>query len=43
MEKFEDMKCKICGFEATTWKQLQVHVMDHTKERPYKCDICKKG
>ena len=37
-EKFDDMACKACGFVAQTWKQLQLHLMDHTNERPFKCD-----
>ena len=42
-EKFDDMACKACGFVAQTWKQLQLHLMDHTNERPFKCDVCSKG
>ena len=43
IEKQEDMRCKICGMEASTWKQLHIHMMDHTNERPFKCEECGKG
>ena len=42
-ERFEDMTCSLCGMEATSWKQLNIHMMDHSKERPFKCEECGKG
>ena len=42
-EKMEDMTCKDCGLKCTSWKQLQIHTMDHSNERPFKCKLCKKG
>ena len=42
-EKIEDMTCKDCGLKCTSWKQLQIHTMDHSNERPYKCKLCQKG
>ena len=42
-EKIEDMTCKDCGLKCTSWKQLQIHTMDHSNERPFKCKLCQKG
>ena len=42
-EKMEDMTCKDCGLKCTSWKQLQIHTMDHSNERPFKCKLCQKG
>ncbi len=42
-ERFEDMICGVCGMEAVTWKQLRIHMLDHSKERPFKCEQCGKG
>ena len=42
-EKYEDMKCTICGKYSSNWKALQLHMLAHTNQTPYKCDICGKG
>ena len=42
-EKLEDIKCQLCGKYFLNWKKLQLHMLDHTSDRPYKCDECGKG
>jgi|ERR1712059_71242 len=42
-EKLEDIKCQLCGKYCPNWKKLQLHMLDHTSDRPYKCDECGKG
>ena len=42
-EKLEDIKCRICGKYFPNWKKLQLHMLDHTTDRPFKCDECGKG
>ena len=42
-EKYEDMKCSICGKFCTNWKALENHMLSHTNENPYKCEVCGKG
>ena len=42
-EKYEDMKCSICGKYSTNWKALQLHMLAHANKNPYKCESCGKG
>ena len=42
-EKLQDIKCKTCGKYFPNWKSLQLHVLDHTSDRPYMCQECGKG
>ncbi len=42
-EKHDDMKCRVCGKTASSWKVLHLHMMDHTNLRPYKCEQCGRG
>ncbi|XP_044731675.1 zinc finger protein OZF-like [Chrysoperla carnea] len=34
--------CNICGHAMRTPKELRIHLLIHTNERPYKCDRCDK-
>ena len=42
-EKLEDIKCSVCGKYFLNWKKLQLHMLDHTSDRPFKCRECGKG
>lgn len=42
-EKMEDMKCSICSKLCSNWKTLEVHMLLHTNENPFKCKICDRG
>lgn len=42
-EKLEDIRCATCGVYFLTWKKLQIHMLDHTSDRPFKCADCGKG
>ena len=42
-EKLEDIKCSVCGKYFLNWKKLQLHMLDHTADRPFKCGECGKG
>lgn len=42
-EKYEDMKCSICGKVCPNWKTLEVHMLAHTNEAPFKCETCGRG
>ena len=42
-EKLEDIRCKVCGKYFLNWKKLQLHMLDHTADRPFKCEECGKG
>jgi KRAB domain-containing zinc finger protein len=38
----ENRKCKQCGRWFTTLQHLKDHVVSHTKEKHFKCHICKR-
>ena len=42
-EKLDDMTCSVCGKICLNWKNLEVHMLAHTNETPFKCEICGKG
>ena len=42
-EKLEDMKCSVCGKICLNWKNLEVHMLAHTNQNPFKCEVCGKG
>jgi len=42
-EKLKDLKCRMCGFQGKSWKNLETHLMSHSAHRPYKCKECGKG
>ena len=42
-EKYEDMKCSVCSKVCLNWKNLEVHMLAHTNETPFKCEQCGKG
>ena len=42
-EKYEDMKCSLCGKMSTNWKGLELHMLSHANEKPFKCTLCGKG
>ena len=42
-EKYEDMKCSLCGKFSTNWKGLELHMLSHANEKPFKCTLCGKG
>ena len=42
-EKMEDIICKICNKFFSSWKKLQLHILDHTDDRPFCCSECGKG
>ena len=42
-EKYEDMKCSICGKYSTNWKAVQLHMLAHANKNPFKCEVCGKG
>ena len=42
-EKLEDIKCNICKKYFPNWKRLQLHMYDHTSDRPFNCQECGKG
>ncbi|OXA45956.1 zinc finger protein 227 [Folsomia candida] len=35
--------CTYCEKEFKTWPELDLHILTHTKEKPYKCATCKKS
>jgi uncharacterized Zn-finger protein len=39
----ENRKCKYCGKWFNSLNHLKDHIVTHTKERKYKCHICKKN
>lgn len=41
-ERYEDMRCGICGKACFSWKDLDLHMMDHTNYRPFSCQECGK-
>ena len=43
LEKLEDIKCKVCNEYFPNWKRLQLHMFDHTSERPFNCEECGRG
>ena len=43
LEKLEDIKCKVCNLYFPNWKKLQLHMFNHTSERPFNCKQCGKG
>lgn len=43
LEKLEDIKCKVCNVYFPNWKKLQLHMFDHTSERPFNCEKCGRG
>lgn len=43
LEKLEDIKCKVCNVYFPNWKKLQLHMFDHTSERPFSCEKCGRG
>jgi len=43
IEKMEDIKCKICNKYFPSWKKLQMHMYDHTSDRPFSCEECGRG
>ena len=42
-EKLEDIKCNLCNKYFPSWKRLQLHMYDHTTDRPFNCQECGKG
>ena len=42
-EKYEDMKCSLCGKICKNWKSLELHMLSHANEKPFKCELCGKG
>ena len=42
-EKLEDIKCNLCNKYFPNWKRLQMHMYDHTSDRPFNCQECGKG
>ena len=39
----EKTTCQICFREFACNSALKIHVRSHTKERPFKCNVCSKG
>lgn len=35
--------CKICEKQCISRRSLRDHILTHTNERPYRCDVCQKG
>ena len=35
--------CHICGKTFACYSALEIHIRSHTKERPFKCEICDRG
>ncbi|XP_060075251.1 zinc finger protein 43-like [Ylistrum balloti] len=35
-----DIKCKLCGEHFTTKTDYAKHMLDHTRDKPFKCAIC---
>ena len=42
-EKYDDMKCSVCGKNCKNWKSLELHMLSHANEKPFECNICGKG
>jgi len=36
----KEHKCNTCGFVAMQKAELKAHVMEHTGEKPFACDVC---
>lgn len=41
--KSSDVKCNICGRKCRSINALNHHMLVHSEDRPFVCDICKKG
>ncbi|EDS35078.1 zinc finger protein [Culex quinquefasciatus] len=39
-EGLRPFECQICGFKLFTSTQLKRHLLGHSKEKPYKCELC---
>ena len=42
-EKLEDILCKICNKHFSNWRKLQMHMLNHTENRPFNCTECGRG
>ena len=43
LNRRKDIECPLCPQKFFTTDQMRAHSMSHTKEKPWKCSLCKYG